>query len=207
MGGQPLAYDQSCHRGQVSRDRRVDLQPCTSRATIWPPSGRGLRRKKPRRTRKPLTGRYYQLILGYAAIGTYLRDKINGADTGGYWWCSSGEPPPLRQVPGVGLPDQEAVEGHTEGVRVEAPKGPLGQVVVGWEDNGGGLGFLAGYQGRVHGDDRTPEGGGGAARQRERRAGRARPRLHFCFPSCPPSVYFVSFLCLVPFFRAAGEAG
>ena len=33
----------------------------------------------------------------------------------------------------------------------------------------------------------------------EGRAGRARPRLHFCFPSCPPLVYFVSFLSPLSF--------
>ena len=159
-----------------------------------PPLGRGLRREVLRRTRKSLTNRYYQLLSEYAAIGTYVRDKIKGADTGGYWWCSSGEPP-LRQVPGVGPLDQEAVEGHREGVRVEALKGPLGQVVVGWEDNGGSLGFLAGYQGRAHGDDRTPEGEGKGQRGRGR-GGQAGPSLGCIFVYFLPS--FRSF-CLFPF--------
>ena len=46
-------------------------------------------------------------------------------------------------------------------MRVGTPKGPLGQVVVGLEGNGGSLGFLAGYQGRMHADDGTSEGGRG----------------------------------------------
>ena len=47
--------------GHVKRERRYRL-----------PSGRGLRRKHIRRTRKPLSGRYYQLLLGHAAVVGYL---------------------------------------------------------------------------------------------------------------------------------------
>ena len=54
-------------------------------------------------------------------------------------------------MPSVGSPDQEAVERHREGGWVETPQGPPGRVVVGWEGNGGGPGFLAGYRGQVRG--------------------------------------------------------
>ena len=49
----------------------------------------GLRRKHLRRTRKPLVGRYYQLLSVHAAIGTYL--MIRKTNTSEYWWCDSGE--------------------------------------------------------------------------------------------------------------------
>ena len=38
------------------------------------------------------------------------------------------------------------MEGHREGVRVGTAKGLRGQVVMGWEGDGGGLGLPAGYQ-------------------------------------------------------------
>lgn len=41
-----------------------------------PSPGKGLRRKQLRRTRKSIASRYYQLLLGHAAIGPYLKDKI-----------------------------------------------------------------------------------------------------------------------------------
>lgn len=50
----------------------------------------------------------------------------------------------------------------------------------------------------------------GEDRERARKAGRGRPRLHFRFLPCSPSVSFASSLlslCLVLFFWAAREAG
>lgn len=54
-------------------------------------------------------------------------------------------------------------KGYWEGVRVEAPQGPLGWVAVGEGDYGGGLGFPAGHQGQAHTVVVTmsPRGGGG----------------------------------------------
>ena len=40
-------------------------------------------------------------------------------------------PPPFRQMPSMGPPDQEAMEGGGEGMWVEAPKGLLGWAFVG----------------------------------------------------------------------------
>ena len=45
-------------------------------------------------------------------------------------------------MPGVGAPGQKNVEGYREGVWVEAPEGPLGQVAVEGEGNRGGPRFL-----------------------------------------------------------------
>ena len=58
--------------------------------------------------------------------------------------------PPPYGVQGVGAPDQEAVERYKEGPWVEAPQGPLGQVVVEGEVHGGGLGFLGQHKGGMH---------------------------------------------------------
>ena len=54
--------------------------------------------------------------------------------------------PPIYGVQGVGASDQEAVEGHREGQRVETPQGPLGQVVVEREVHGGGVGVPRQYK-------------------------------------------------------------
>ena len=42
-----------------------------------PPPGRDLRRTMLRWTPKHIAGRYYQLLLGHAAIGPYLKDRIH----------------------------------------------------------------------------------------------------------------------------------
>ena len=44
--------------------------------------------------------------------------------------ASAGGAPPLYELASVGPPGQKDVEGYREGVRVEAPKGPLGQAPV-----------------------------------------------------------------------------
>ena len=56
-----------------------------------PPRGRGLRRKDLHRVRKSTAGRYYQLLSGRAAIGSYLCDKIHRIQSSECWWCESGE--------------------------------------------------------------------------------------------------------------------
>ena len=64
------------------------------------------------------------------------------------WRQEAVAPPPLHGVQRLGPSDQEAVEEGREGLRVEASKGAVGQVVV----EGGG------HQGCV-GVPRGPEGG------------------------------------------------
>ena len=56
-----------------------------------PPPGRGIKRTQLRRARKTLAGRYYQLLSGHAATGTYRRRFGRGEDDQ-CWWCMSGEP-------------------------------------------------------------------------------------------------------------------
>ena len=65
-------------RAHVRRERRYN-----------PPGGSGLRRRQPRSTPKSLAGRYYQLLSGYAAVGSYPHDRTGEADTDRCWWCSS----------------------------------------------------------------------------------------------------------------------
>ena len=43
-----------------------------------PPGGSGLRRKAQHRVRKSLAGRYYQLLSGHAAIGSFLHERMTG---------------------------------------------------------------------------------------------------------------------------------
>ena len=69
----------------------------------------------------------------------------------------------FHQVPRVGLPGQTVVWGYMEGLRVETPRGPLGQAALGRVGSGGGLGRFAGCQGRMHMD------GGGKDAPRGRR--------------------------------------
>ena len=64
-------------------------------------------------------------------------------------------PPPVHRVQGLAPPaDHEAVEGYRVGVRVETPKGPLGQVALEGEGHGGGFGIPKGHQGGAS----APEG-------------------------------------------------
>ena len=43
-----------------------------------PPGGPGLRRKVLREVRKPIAGRYCQLLSGHAAIGPFLHERMTG---------------------------------------------------------------------------------------------------------------------------------
>ena len=43
-----------------------------------PPTGAGLRRKALRKVGKSLASRYYQLLSGYAAIGSFLNERMTG---------------------------------------------------------------------------------------------------------------------------------
>ena len=52
-----------------------------------PPPGKDVRRKQLRRARKSVSGRYFQLMSGHAAIGPYLKDKIKKPDDDKCWWC------------------------------------------------------------------------------------------------------------------------
>ena len=59
-----------------------------------PPRGTGIRKKQLRRVRKSLAGRYYQLLTGHAAIGSFLHERISGpqrAESSERQWCSCGK--------------------------------------------------------------------------------------------------------------------
>ena len=72
----------------------MDCLPCATRAKAPPPGGSGLRRKALRRVRKPLVGRYYQLLSGHAAIGSFLHERVAGPlrlESSECRWCGSGK--------------------------------------------------------------------------------------------------------------------
>ena len=50
-----------------------------------------------RRERKSITGRYYQLLSRYAAIGSYLKDKIHKTDSD-QCWCRGGKNQPHHNL-------------------------------------------------------------------------------------------------------------
>ena len=59
-----------------------------------PPGRTGFRGKQLRRVHKSIASRYYQLPLGHAAIGSFLHDRMTGAqraDSGECWWCNCGK--------------------------------------------------------------------------------------------------------------------
>ena len=59
-----------------------------------PPSGRNQPRgKQLRQARKSLAGRYYQLLTGRAAVGSFLQELMAGVQrlkSSECWWCNSG---------------------------------------------------------------------------------------------------------------------
>ena len=58
-----------------------------------PPAGPVLRRKALRRVRKSLVSRYYQLLSGHAAIGSFLHERMMGPlhlESDRCRWCNSG---------------------------------------------------------------------------------------------------------------------
>ena len=58
-------------------------------------------------------------------------------------------PRPVHKVQGLAASDHEVVEGYREGVRVESPKGPLGQMAL-EEGQGGGFKVPEGHRSGVH---------------------------------------------------------
>ena len=74
-GSQPLPPYTKDHRVQDTGYEHVDRGTCQDTTSIPTPVCRNLRPGL-KRERKELAGRYYQLLSGHAAIGTYLADKI-----------------------------------------------------------------------------------------------------------------------------------
>ena len=65
-------------------------------------------------------------------------------------------PPPFHGVQGLAASNQEAVEGHRVGTRVEKPKSPLWQVDVEGEVHRGSAGLPWKHQGRCISVGRRP---------------------------------------------------
>ena len=59
-----------------------------------PPGGSGLRRRLLCRVRKSAAQRYYQLLSGHAAIGSFLHGRMTSPqrlESGECWWCNCGK--------------------------------------------------------------------------------------------------------------------
>ena len=89
-------------------------------------------------------------------------------------------PPPLNGMPGLGAPDQKAMEGYREGMRVEKPKGTSVKRLCKGEATEAVPVFLrdtrvgaSAHEGRPRRRSVMGEG------TMERRAGRARPKTYF----------------------------
>ena len=92
MGDQLVSHDTSGHRGLIPNGCSVDCRsPWKPPEKVPTPPGRGLRRRLLRKTPKSVAGCYYQLLSGHAAIGPYLRDKIDRATDDKCWWCGGGK--------------------------------------------------------------------------------------------------------------------
>ena len=92
----------------------MDLRP-HRKETPLPPSPR---RKGLGRVRKELVGRFYQLLLGHAAMGEHLM-RVGQALGDNCWWCGSGETdvlPPVGQVPTLDAGDSKDVGESREGL-------------------------------------------------------------------------------------------
>ena len=79
-----------------------------------------------RKTPKSVASRYYQLLSGHAAIGSYLKDKIHKTRTtsAGGAVDKNGRPDDTYLLSAeLGCYILENVEGNWEGTWVEAPKG------------------------------------------------------------------------------------
>ena len=59
-----------------------------------PRGGPGFRKRAMRRVRKSIAQRYYQLLSGHAATGSFLHDRVTGsqrAESDECWWCNCGK--------------------------------------------------------------------------------------------------------------------
>ena len=219
------------HLGRVATETR------TSATARWitshvmperrqrPPVAPGLRRKALRRVRKSLASRYYQLLSGHSAIGSFLHEMTGplGREPGECRHYSYGEKeslhhlfvewrawaPQIRRLwqqgwPGIaggpseGVSSEEALEGGGYGGSVGVFSGPL---VGSWVSAGG----------RVRqGIEKSRAASGGRRCRRARRAARGRPRLAvaaFCMGKCTGFLFLcLSFLFnFTPSFVLAGR--
>ena len=146
---------------------------------------------------KTLAGRYYQLLPGHAAIGSFLHERMAGTqrpEPSERWWCNRGR----RQshyhlfvgyrawAPRIGRlcrGSARIVDGSTRGHRRPGGRGARGlpgQCWSSWripeKDAGRSLGQCQGLRGRKAGRGRARD-------RRGNREARAHPRLHFVLSS------------------------
>ena len=88
------------------------------------------------------------------------------------------EAPSLHELPGMATADEEAIEGHPGGLRVEEAEDPVRPLPVGKEGYGRGAGVFAHYESGMRGrqESTSREDGGG-----ERKGGWPRPALECTF--------------------------
>ena len=88
------------------------------------------------------------------------------------------EAPSLHEVHGLATADEEAMEGHRGGLRVEETADPVGSVFVGKEGYGRGARVFAHDEGGMRGSQESTSRGGGGG---ERGGGGPRPALDCTF--------------------------
>ena len=88
------------------------------------------------------------------------------------------EAPPLHGVPGLATAEEEAMEGHRGGLRVEEAADPVGAISVGREGYGRRARVFAHYEARMRGSQESTSRGSGGG---ERRGGGPRPALECTF--------------------------
>lgn len=137
-----------------------------------------------------MVSRYYQLLSGHAAIGSFHYDRMTGLlrrESSKCQWCGAGARESrhhICRVQGVGAAETEAVGESGEGLWVEAPKGTCSAKAVERRSYRGGTGVperhtgLVLHVGRRMGGRECPGRSRWARRgRREMRAAQGRPRL------------------------------
>ena len=118
------------------------------------------------------------------------------------------EAPPHHEVPGLATADEEAMEGHRGGLRVEEAADPVGAISVGKEGYGPCPGDFAHYGGRMRVSQESTSGGSGGG---ERRGGGPGPALEctfrLSFLLAVGEMNFSSFLCFLFIFIFSGMRG
>ena len=142
MGDQPVPHDESDHRGPSLVDLLVDRGPYWERPTKVPPSIR----EGPQAQTPTAGAKVDSRSIVPAAVGPYLWEKIHRAVDDKCWWCGGGKKQThhLFTECRAGRSQITRLEGYREGVRVETPKSPFGQMALEGESDGRVLRFLRG---------------------------------------------------------------
>ena len=87
-------FPEGPRRDGPGRPPNGSLPMCAQGEGTAPPGGTGLRRKALRKVQKSLAGRYYRLLSGHAAIGSFLHDRMTRPqrlESDECWWCNCGK--------------------------------------------------------------------------------------------------------------------